>query len=357
MSTDKAASFLTRFASCRKFSCIAILRVRCERSTFTELAARYGVPTSYEPGDKARALATQRSESVYRFNGFQEFLFKFAAVCRSLQQADDYVRILHEYAQDALANGVMYAELTLSPSAWLFFHKRLDALGVLKKLSAAANEIEGRYGLRIRFIIDITRNFGREKALESVQFAHALRDHGIVGIGLGGDEANFPAPLFEEAFRKAREFGLHAVAHAGEAAGAESVRDAVMILQVERIGHGIRALEDLEVIELLKQRNITLEICPTSNYRTGVVPQNRPHPLAELHRAGVPLTIDSDDPAIFETDITREYAYAESIAGIDAVLAFARRGIDASFTDLAMRTAMADKQRNASVELLRARRT
>lgn len=329
-----------------------------QATTFAELAARYGVPTEYRPkGADAAATTVQTVGSIYHFSGFQEFLFKFAAVCRCLQQPTDYARVLREYAEDAAANGVMYAELFVSPQTWRFFHKALDVNEVFAELRATVAEVEAKDGLKIRFTWDLTRNFGVEAAIEATGLALKMRDYGVIAIGLGGDEANFPARDFEAPFRLARESGLRAVAHAGEADGAHSVHHAIAILGAERIGHGFRAIEDPEALDMLKERDITLEICPTSNFRTGVLAQNKVHPLVELDRVGIPLTIDSDDPAIFETDISNEYTYAASVAGIDATLRFAHRAIEASFADESTKRAMTEKLTRASAELLGARRT
>jgi len=327
-------------------------------ATFAELAKRYGVPTEYRPkGAEPHDTTVRPVTSIYHFSGFQEFLFKFAAVCRCLQQPADYARVLSEYAQDAILNGVMYAELFVSPQTWRFFHKSLDVDEVFTQLQTAAAGIERNGGLKIRFICDLTRNFGVGDALETTHLALKMRDRDVIAIGLGGNEADFPARDFEEPFRIAREGGLHAVAHAGEADGSDSVRGAILMLGAERIGHGFRALDDPKVLNLLKDRSITLEVCPTSNFRTGVVSENEVHPLVELDRAGVPLMIDSDDPAIFETDVSNEYTYAASVAGIDATLRFAHRAIEASFADESMKHAMTEKLTRASAELLGARRS
>ena len=329
--------------------------VRAE--TFAELAAKYRVPTEYRPDGAESDTAPPAADSIYHFVGFKEFLFKFAAVCRSLQQPNDYARVLREYAQDAADHGVMYAELLVSPPVWRFFHSDLIVDRVFEKLYAAAQQVEAQRGPRIRFICDLTRNFGVKNCIETAQLAVKTKHYGVVALGLGGDEANFPASDFREAFAVAREGGLHGVAHAGEAAGAQSVKDAVEILRAERIGHGVRAVEDRKVLDLLKERNIALEVCPTSNFRTGAAAREKQHPLVDLHKAGVPLMIDSDDPAIFETDITQEYAYAESIAGMDAVLAFAHRAIHASFAETSLKEEMDQKLARASAELFTSRRS
>ncbi len=161
----------------------------------------------------------------------------------------------------------------------------------------------------------------------------AQSDAGVVGIGLGGDEARFAPSLFVEAFAFARAHGLNVVAHAGEAAGADSVRHAVEVLGAQRIGHGIRALEDDGVIALLRRRGITLECAPTSNVRTGVVSADARHPLVMLDERGVNVTVDADDPALFGTSVTRELQLVEKMVGEHDVVRFVRNAVDASFAD------------------------
>lgn len=325
--------------------------------TFMELASRYGVSTTYRPAGFEPTEPADHATSVYAFRDFQEFLFTFAAVCRSLQSPADYARILREYAEDASRNNVIYAELHVSPAVWQFFHVELALEEAFEHLHAAAQEIEAQKGLLIRFICDLTRNFGVESAMETVRFALRMQKYGVIAIGLGGDEAKFPARLFEQPFAHARAYGLHAVAHAGEAAGAQSVHDAVTILRAERIGHGIRALESPGALDLLRSRDVTLEICPTSNFATGVVPRAAAHPFLELDRAGISLVIDCDDPALFASDITTEYEYVAAAAGLDAALRFARRAVVASFAPAPAKVAMAARVERASAELLASRRS
>ena len=327
--------------------------------TFIELAALYGVSTVYEPGAPgAFAPALQAAaHEVYQFNDFNEFLLIFAAVCRSLRTPADYVRLLREYTEDARTHNVMYAELFVSPSVWRFFNPDLDLEETLYLLWCAAGDEATKGGPRIRFIVDLTRNFGAESAMEMARFAASFRGYGCVGIGLGGDEARFPPELFTDAFAYAREKGLHAVVHAGEAAGAKSIRNAIELLHAERIGHGIRAVEDPAVLELLIEKNIPLEVCPTSNFRTGVVLPDAVHPLKDLERAGVSIVLDSDDPAIFRTDVTAEYAFAEQLVGMDAVVRYARNAIGASFADARTKASMAERFDRESAELLALRRT
>ena len=294
--------------------------------TFRELAAQRGV---------ASARATGPFEATYAFGTFGEFLLTFAEVCKTLQRPEDYARLARDYVIDAAAQNVRYAELFVSPSVWTFFHGELDVLDTVAAMREAFDEEGAKRGVSVALICDLTRNFGVERAFETARTAVRLAeaDLGVVGIGLGGDEANYPAALYQEPFAFARAHGLHAVAHAGEAAGARSVRDAVEILGAERIGHGVRALEDPAVIDLLARRRIPLELCPTSNRLTGAVAAGAPHPIADLDARGVVCTIDADDPALFSTTLEAEYRIVADVCGAASLGRFVAQAIDASFAD------------------------
>ncbi len=296
--------------------------VRAE--TFRELAALRGV-------DSARARGPLAD--TYAFATFGEFLLTFAEVCRALQQPEDYARIARDFALDAAAQNVRYAEVFVSPSVWTFFQPLLDVRAALAAMRAALDDVCPRHGMQVVFICDLTRNFGVERAYDTARAAVALAEAGlgVVGIGLGGDEAKFPAELFREPFAFARTSGLHAVVHAGEAAGAQSVRAAIEVLGAERIGHGVRSLEDPAVVKLLADRRIALELCPTSNRLTGAVASDAPHPIAALDAAGVICTVDADDPALFSTTLLREYELVGHQCGRPSLVRFAQNAIDASF--------------------------
>ena len=293
-------------------------------ATFRELARRHGVESPRASGP---------AEATYAFASFGEFLLTFAEVCKVLKEPDDYARIARDYVADAAAQNVRYAEIFISPSVWSFFHRDLDIEETVRAMRTALDEEGLRRGLEVNLICDLTRNFGIERARATAEQAVALAEAGlgVVGIGLGGDEANYPAILFRESYSYARAHGLHCVAHAGEADGAQSVRDAVEALRVERIGHGIRALEDSPLVAELAERRIALEICPTSNRLTGAVGANEPHPIAALDAAGVVCTLDADDPALFSTTISDEYALVAAWLGAEAVVRFARNAIEVSF--------------------------
>lgn len=329
-------------------------------ATFLELAARHGVSRTYRPRATGafaqRDAAAAECDTVYAFADFQEFLLTFAAVSRSLKEPADYGRLATEYAADAIAQNVIYGELFISPSVWLFFHPDLDVRACVRAIRDAFAAANVRSGIELRLICDLTRNFGLESAMRTAKLAAGMTDLGVVGVGLGGDEARFPPELFAEAFDYARAQGLHAVVHAGEAAGAQSVRDAVEILHAERIGHGVRALEDPAVVAMLVQRRIPLEICPTSNFLTGIVSREAPHPLLALDAAGVVVTIDADDPTLFGTSLTEELGYVAALAGDAAVLRFTRNAVDASFASPEFKASMLGRLQPFGLELAHARR-
>jgi adenosine deaminase len=319
-------------------------------STFVELATKHGVPLRYLPKDALREVdegqsfdcdrsgreeksgdATEREMDPYRFGSFQEFLYIFAAVSRSLHDPEDFARLAREFVEDALAQGVIYGELFVSPPVWKFFNPAIDVRATMEAIVSELRQASPRATFKL--LPDLTRNFGADRAMETARAMAAMTDLDVVGVSLGGDEARFPARLFVDAFAFARSEGLHCVAHAGEASDAASVRDAIELLGVDRIGHGIRALEDARTVELLAARRIPLEICPTSNRLTGATLAEYPHPHLELDRRGCVVTIDCDDPAIFRTSLAGEYALVERIGGAAVLERFVRNAIDASLAD------------------------
>jgi len=292
--------------------------------TFRELARERGVASARAAGPFA---------ATYAFATFRDFLLTFAEVCKTLQQPQDYARLARDYAANAVAQRVRYAELFISPSVWTFFHPELDVAEAVAAIRSAFDNAREGDGLEIKLICDLTRNFGVERAFQTARLAVRLAeaDVGVIGIGLGGDEVHHPPELYAEPFAFARANGLHAVAHAGEAAGAASVRAAIEVLHAERIGHGVRALEDPAVVALLAERRIALELCPTSNRLTGAVAPGVPHPIDELDRSGVVCTIDADDPELFSTTLEREYELVAELCGTERLVRFVRNAIDASF--------------------------
>jgi aminodeoxyfutalosine deaminase len=324
-------------------------------ATFVELATKHGVPLRYHPrGQQKAAFADEPETPVdpsdpYRFKDFEKFRMVFAAVSRSLQDPDDYARLTREFVEDALAQNVIYGELFVSPSVWTYFNRGLD---VRETLAAIVHELRAaKPRATFKLLPDLTRNFGEASAMQTARSMATMTDLDIIGVSLGGDEAGFPAKLFVDSFAYARAQGLHCVAHAGEAAGPQSVRDAVELLRAERIGHGIHALQDRAMVELLASRRIPLEICPTSERLTGSALPDYPHPYVDLDQAGCIVTIDADDPSLFKTSIGNEYAIVENVTGSAALERYVRNAVDSSFADALHRQAMHATVTTACAEL------
>jgi len=220
---------------------------------------------------------------------------------------------------DAAAHHLQYVEVRVGGRRGF---QLLGARRMLEAMAQARARAEAALGIRCGFLVTIVRERGPEEAEQRVREALACRDCGVVGVDLAGDEANYPPALFARPLALAREGGLGITAHAGEFAGPSSIWTAIYQLGARRIGHGIRAVEDPQLMDYLRERGVTLEICPTSNLRLGLVPSMAAHPLRRLLDRGVPVTINSDDPMLLGTDISRELlAVARALALPDGQLA------------------------------------
>jgi adenosine deaminase len=243
------------------------------------------------------------------------FIAKFELLRRVMADYDAVRRIVRENLEDAAREGIDYIELRFSPYFMAEEHG-LDTFGVVDAVCDALEEAKGKIPVRAKLIGIISRHYGPETGRIELAAAIRGRDRGVVALDLAGDEANFPGELFVRHFQEAREAGLHTIAHAGEAAGAASVRQAVLGLGAERIGHGVRAVEDPAVLDLLAGRHIPLEVCPTSNLQTSTVPDYRSHPLPALLRRGIACTLNTDDPSISGIDLAHEYRVAADELGL-----------------------------------------
>lgn len=241
--------------------------------------------------------------SLYQFTDFLGFLQCFKWVVERLRTPADYALITRRLLRRLEQDNVRYAEITLSAGVVLW--KQQDFAPIFEAVSQAAAE----FSVDVRWILDAVRHFGPEPAMQVAELAAARLDEGVVAIGIGGDEARGPAEWFADVYRFARGRGVRRTAHAGETAGPESIWAALEI-GAERIGHGIRAIEDPILLRHLRDRRVPLEICITSNLRTGCVGALREHPVRKLYDAGVPITLSSDDPGIFETTLLDEYRLA-----------------------------------------------
>lgn len=243
------------------------------------------------------------------------FIAKFALLRRVMADYDAVRRIVRENLEDAAREGIDYIELRFSPY-FMGEEHGLDTFGVVEAACDALEEARGTIPVQAKLIGIISRHYGPE--IGRVELAAAIRgrERGVVALDLAGDEANFPGELFVRHFQEAREAGLRTLAHAGEAAGAASVRQAVEELGAERIGHGIRAVEDPAVLDLLAERRVPLEVCPTSNLHTSTVRDYKSHPLPALLRRGILCTLNSDDPSISGIDLAHEYRVAAGELGL-----------------------------------------
>jgi aminodeoxyfutalosine deaminase len=255
------------------------------------------------------SLTRDEIEAHLTCGSFPEFLQGYIWVTKKLEKPEHYA-LATRHLLDSLADqGVTYAEVTLSAGVVLWKQQDLAAV-----YDAVWRESQ-RSTIQTFWILDAIRQFGPEKGMEVARFAVSRRDQGAIAYGIGGDEVRGPAHWFRDVFAYARDGGLHLVCHAGETAGPESVLSALAI-GAERIGHGIAAAKDPALMARLREDDVPLEICISSNVCTGAVRSLDEHPVRALYDAGVPVTIHTDDPAFFHTTLTREYELAEQVFGL-----------------------------------------
>lgn len=267
------------------------------------------------PADTVEGLA-----ALYEFRDFAHFIDVWILTTNCLRTPDDFRQVVVDYAEEAASFGAVYIEGIFSPCERVARGLAWD--DIFSGYTDGAVEAAERFGVTVRFTPDLFRSVDLELAEQAARTAVRYRDRGIVGLGLGGLERGLSARPYERSFAIARDGGLGIVPHAGEAAGPESIRE-ILDLDPDRIRHGVRAVEDRGVLAEIVDRGLVLDVCPTSNVRTGVVPSLAEHPLPALHAAGVPCTINTDDPAMFGTDLGRELAIAAElgVSAKDAYLA------------------------------------
>ena len=279
----------------------------------------------------------------FTFTDFRHFIEVYLSVVDLIRDAEDIWTLTYEVARDLAEQNVRYAELTLTPYSSIVRGIAADAY--CDAVEDARRSAAADHGVRLAWCFDIPGEAGIPSADLTLDVALRLQPDGLVSFGLGGPEQGVARDQFASHFARAKAAGLHSVPHAGESTGPETVWDAITHLGAERIGHGIAAARDDRLMQHLVDNAITLEICPTSNVCTRSVPSLAEHPLPVLVAAGVPVTINSDDPPMFSTSLNREYAIAADLLDLDeaGVSDLARAAVEASFLDEAgKRTLLAE---------------
>lgn len=264
----------------------------------------------------------------FRYRDFPHFIETWVWKNQFLREYDDFTLIAAAMAADLKAQNVRYAESFFSPSRFAPHGLEPQALA-----SAIRRGLDSVDGIEVALIADLVRDHGPDSAARTLDAVSEARDQGIVGIGIGGSEHAHPPAPFAPVYAEARRRGFRTTAHAGEAAGADSVRGAVEVLQVDRVGHGVRAIEDDALVDLLVERQIPLEICPLSNIATGTYTDIRDHPVARFWRRGAMVTISTDDPHMFMNTLVEEYRTLVDVFGFTAadIRRVILNGIDAAW--------------------------
>jgi aminodeoxyfutalosine deaminase len=290
-----------------------------EPATLLELHARHG--------DRSTLAEV---EALYTYTDFQSFLMAFKAVSAHLRGSDDYELITYRLMQRLKEENVLHAEVYVAVGVCLF--RKQDFAAIFEGLERGRARGARDFGVSLLWIFDATRHFGVEEAQKVFELAARYRDRQVVGIGIGGDELKAPPELFRGVYAYAEDNGLRLTAHAGETGPPESVWGALN-LHAERIGHAFTAAQDPDLIEELAQRQIPVELCITSNLRTGVCKAIAEHPTKNYFDQGIMITLNTDDPALFGTTLSREYQLAQDTFGFsdEHLRELARNSFEASF--------------------------
>jgi adenosine deaminase/aminodeoxyfutalosine deaminase len=291
-----------------------------EPATLVELRQRHGMD----------GASLAEVEQLYHYADFTGFLMAFKDVTGHLRNPEDYELITYRLMERLKSENVLHAEVFVSVGVCLW--RKQDFTAIFAGLERGRVRGERDFGVSLLWIFDAVRQFGTEKAQEVVDLAVQFRDCNVVGFGIGGDERQGPPELFKAVYARAADHGLHLTAHAGENDGPESIWGALN-LKVERIGHGLTAEQDPELIEELARRQIPIEICVTSNVRTGCCADLAKHPVRRFFDQGLMLTLNTDDPAMFRTSLGEEYRLVQETFEFtdEHLLELARNSFEASF--------------------------
>jgi aminodeoxyfutalosine deaminase len=271
-----------------------------------------------------------QTEALYRYDDFQSFLMAFKEVSAHLRGPDDFEFITYQLMQRLKEENVLHAEVYVAVGVCLY--RKQDFPAIFEGLERGRARGARDFGVSLLWIFDATRHFGVEQAQEAFELAVRYQDRNVIGVGIGGDEQKAPPELFRGVYGYAADNGLRLTAHAGETGSPESIWGALN-LRAERIGHGFTAGRDPDLIEELAYRQIPVEICLTSNLRTGVCKAIAEHPAKTFFDQGIMITLNTDDPALFGTTLSREYQLAQDAFGFtdEHLRELARNSFEASF--------------------------
>jgi aminodeoxyfutalosine deaminase len=291
--------------------------------------------TLVELGERhsAGALSIEQARALYRYVDFSGFLLAFKAITERLQAPADYELITYRMVEALARQGVVHAEAYVSVGV-VYYWRRVEFEPLFAGMERGRMRAEAEFGVTLYWIFDAVRHFGEEEAARVFRKAAEMRrEHAsVVGIGIGGDERRTGAEPFRELYAEARDAGLRLTAHAGETVGPEGIWAALNI-GAERIGHGLSAQHDAELMEVLAERQVPVEVCVTSNVRTGCCTSLTNHPLSRYFDAGLMVTLNSDDPTLFGSDLLGEYRLAQGHFGFteEQLRELAANSIEASF--------------------------
>jgi adenosine deaminase/aminodeoxyfutalosine deaminase len=289
-------------------------------ATLVELSRRHNTPLPMEGNnynfspESGKELCEADVRELYRYKDFFGFLMAFKAVTERLRAPEDYELITYRLMQKLKAQNVVHAEVYVSVGVIFWRGQEFDA--IFDGLERGRERGQRDFGVRLLWIFDAVRHFGAEAAERVFRKAAELRERNVVGIGIGGDEKRGPAEWFRDSYARARDEGLRLTCHAGESAGPESIWSALRDLKAERIGHGLTAIEDPALVDYLGEHQVPVEICLSSNLRTGCCAALEEHPLAEYLERGLMVTLNTDDPEMFETTLNGEYELAAQTFGL-----------------------------------------
>jgi adenosine deaminase len=302
MSTDRATASLHTYRAFPKVELHRHLEGSLRLDTMLDVARQHGITI---PADVLRLSNLVQVQQEDKFT-FQNFLGKFNTLRLFYRSPDVIHRITYEAVEDAAKDNVKYMELRFTPVA-LSRAERFPLHDVIDWVRTSARDASKKCGVIVRLIASVNRHEGTDLAEQVAWIAAEYKDDGIVGLDLAGNEAEYPTKPFYGIFKEARQAGLHVTIHAGEWGPAVNVKEAIDELSAERIGHGVRVIEDQEIVALARERGTAFEVCVTSNYQSGVVKSLQEHPLMSLVDAGLNVTINTDDPSISRITLSHEY--------------------------------------------------